>query len=327
MFSTLFRKPKPVNPGPIWLDDPKASRAIETKLRDGVITSEEAANLRKFADDGYFIINLGITAADAQAFDDDVERLWREKPHDVAFAYDSPPMRFSEADPARHRRPRYRIHDLHSASDVARRLYLDRTLHRYAALILGEPPVATQSLYFQFGSQQALHRDSIVVPTPVFGELLAAWIALEDIDRRSGALAYVPGSHKLPFYEFTPGKVVYDPASMTDADVAKALAFYDAELKKSGLPVELFEAKRGEVLLWHSALMHGGGPVENDRLTRRSFVVHYSARQHQHSRDIGVAEVLDGQAGESVFVTQELIEANGAAGFRNPLQGERAYRR
>jgi hypothetical protein len=152
-----------------------AARCVERRAGAGEITRDEAANLRKFADDGYCILTIDFSAADAAEFGREVNRMWREKPHDIAFAYDSPPLRFSIADEAAQRRPRYRIHDMHSRFELAKRLYLHPLLHRYASLILGEQAVATQSLYFEFGSQQVLHRDSIVVPTPKFGSV-AAWI-------------------------------------------------------------------------------------------------------------------------------------------------------
>jgi len=288
-----------------------------------VISRSEAENLRHFHEEGYLIVSLDVSASDAAAFDRDVDRLWKEKPQNVAFAYDSPPMRFSVADEKQQRRPRHRVHDMHSWSDTARRLYLDRILHRYAELILGEPAVATQSLYFEFGSQQALHRDSIVVPTPVFGSLLAAWIALEDIDPRSGPLAYVPRSHKLPFYEFAPGEYMFDGRRMGDREARAAMAFHDAECAKRGLQTKLFLPKRGEVLIWHSALLHGGGPVTDDTLTRKSFVVHYSSLNQQKTRESAVAE----NGGETVWSTSELYSGDGCYGFANALDGQFAYRR
>src|SRR6185295_5182859 len=207
------------NPGRIWLDEPAVREQIATRARAGELDAEEEAHLRKFAEDGYFIFPIDLSVADAAAIDRDVDALWTDRPANVAFAYDSPPRRFREAVAAKHRKPRYRIHELHTASETALRLYLDAKIHRYMSLILGETAVATQSLYFEFGSQQALHRDSVVVPTPQFGRLAAAWIALEDIAPESGPLMYVPGSQRLPFYEFEPGQPVYDPSRHTAADV------------------------------------------------------------------------------------------------------------
>jgi phytanoyl-CoA hydroxylase len=311
----------------IWLDDATAAASIDDQRARGAITDDEARNLRKFAADGYFVTKIDVSADDAKAIDEDVARLWREKPRNVSFAYDSPPRRFSDSAEAQDRKPRYRIHELHVASDAALRLVLDRTLHRYASLILGETAVATQSLYFEFGSQQALHRDSTVVPTPEFGRLVAAWIALEDITPESGPLAYVPGSQKFPFFELSPGQYVYDPSRHTASDVAAAVKFYDDQLRASGLPVRQFLARRGEVLVWHSALMHGGAPPETPERTRKSLVVHYSTLRHHPTRLGAVSEVLDGVPGETVSETSEVIERDGAYAFANPLDGRFLYRR
>src|SRR6201999_2603731 len=211
--------------------------------------------------------------------------------------------------------------------EVARRLYLDARLHHYMSLILGETAVATQSLYFEFGSQQALHRDSTVVPTPQFGRLIAAWIALEDIAPESGPLAYVPQSQRMPFHDFGGGRFVYDPTVDTSREVEAAMGFYSRELAESGLPVRTFLARRGEVLVWHSALMHGGAQPEHPERTRKSFVVHYSTRSGCPSRECAVREVVNGEAGESVFSTSALLEENGAFGFANPLDGAFQFRR
>ena len=312
-----------MNPGLIWLDETSAADTIGEKLRLGQISNNEAVNLHKFAADGYFITKVDLSAAEAEAIDRDVDRLWREKPRNVAVAYDSPPLRFSDADERAQRKPRYRIHELHVASPTALRLVLDPLLHRYASLILGERAVATQSLYFEFGSQQALHRDSTVVPTPEFGRLVAAWIALEDITPESGPLAYVPGSQKFPFCELSPGEYVYDPSRHTTHDVERAVVFYDEQLRGSGLPAHHFLAKRGDVLLWHSALMHGGAPPAAPERTRKSLVIHYSALRTQPTRLCAVRE--DGA--DSVFETSEIVERGGAYAFGNPLEGRFLYRR
>src|SRR6185369_11267418 len=116
------------NPGLIWLDEPAAVDAVGDQLRRGALTEDEAANLRKFAADGYFITKVDLTATDAEEIDRDVDRLWREKPRNVSFAYDSPPLRFSDSDEGSQRKPRYRIHELHVASPTALRLVLDPTL-------------------------------------------------------------------------------------------------------------------------------------------------------------------------------------------------------
>jgi len=315
------------NAGLIWLDEDAAEQEIVARSTGGVITPDEAANLAKFSRDGYFTIQIELPRGDADAVDADVDRLWTERPANIVYGYDSPPKRLSVADPSHDRKPRYRIVDLQAVSEVALRLYLEPTLHRYASLILGETAVATQSLYFEFGSQQVLHRDSTVVPTKEFGHLVAAWIALEDIADEAGPLMYVPGSQRFRFYEFAPGRCLYDPTADSASDVEKAMAFYEKQLTESGLPTRRFLARRGEVLLWHSALMHGGAATVDEARTRKSLVVHYSTLASHRTRLGAVSEDKNDGFSESVYATDELLRRGGAFGLANPLDGRFLYRR
>ena len=38
-----------------------------------------------------------------------------------------------------------------------------------------------------------------------------------------------------------------------------------------------FLAKKGDIFVWHANLLHGGLPIQNADLTRKSMVVHYYA--------------------------------------------------
>ena len=46
-------------------------------------------------------------------------------------------------------------------------------------------------------------------------------------------------------------------------------------VKEKGFLREKFIAKKGEILVWHANLLHGGGKVINTSLTRWSQVTHY----------------------------------------------------
>ncbi len=304
----------------LWIDAPDVLDEIERRARGGALSTEQATGLRHFAEHGFLVIDLerGIELADELLAG--VDRLWEGRPGDVAYAYESPPRRMSGADAALHRRPKHRLHDIHSHVDAARELYLDRELFGWMRLILGEEPVAMQSLFFEFGSQQVLHRDTVVVPTGAPGHLLASWIALEDIDPGSGALMYVPGSHRLPYYEFAPGVYEFDASRMGAAEIQAATAWDDAQAASRGLRPQLFTPKKGQALLWHASLRHGGGPVHDERLTRKSFVVHYSSASTYPVRAITVQEA-DGSM--VVWETREMLEQTGGSGFDNPLRGRR----
>ena len=49
-----------------------------------------------------------------------------------------------------------------------------------------------------------------------------------------------------------------------------------------------FLARKGEILLWHGMLIHGGDVVERPELTRKSYVCHYIAEgMNRHHEVVG----------------------------------------
>jgi hypothetical protein len=309
----------------LWVDQPGAERRIDKLLKQGAIDERQAAGLARFVADGYLTFALD---ASSQVFADllaDIERLWRERPSDVAFARVGPLIPFSAAAP-KERQPSYRLSDLHSHSEAALALYLNRSIFRWVELILGQPAVATQSLFFEFGSQQALHRDPVFVQTKPPAHLVAAWIALEDIDPRSGPLLYVPGSHRLPYYQFEPGRHLFDHSRHGSAE-AQAMERFDREqYERQGMKPVVFTPKRGEVLLWHHSLLHGGAGIEDPGTTRRSFVVHYSTLATFEVRRQRFAEAIVGEDGQPAFrrrirETETILTRDGCHGLDNPMRG------
>jgi phytanoyl-CoA hydroxylase len=300
-----------------WLDQPDAEAAVAARLRAGTITAEEADNLLKLRRDGYCVFRPAWPEGVFEALDDDVERTWREQPPQVAWAYKSRLTRFSGKDAGK-RLPSCRLADLHSVSAPAKWLFLNAAIHRYASLVLGSRALATQSLYFQWGSQQALHRDPIHVQMTPPSDLLAAWIALEDIAPDSGPLMYVPGSHRLPYYQFAPGRFIHDHDADGLAGIAAAEAWDHEHCANAGLIAQPFLPRQGEVLLWHHSLLHGGSVPTNPARTRKSFVVHFT-------RDGNMAQLTNryddpfGPPVPMAYSTSRRTRLGEAAGFESPL--------
>ena len=69
--------------------------------------------------------------------------------------------------------------------------------------------------------------------------------------------------------------------SASDADVKAASpqvlfeSYWRDQVKQEGYPCRLFTARKGDVLIWHANLLHGGSAVKNKRLSRWSQVSHY----------------------------------------------------
>lgn len=308
-----------------WYDQPDAHDRIAAWARKGSIDAELAEAFRHFVDRGYLTLDLDLPDRIYTEIDADVDRLWSEKPADVAFAYQSRLTPFVYADETKHRRPGCRIADLHSYSPAAREIYLHPRMFEVVNTLFGEPALATQSLYFQFGSYQQLHRDPVHVPATPPWHLLAAWVALEDIDPRSSVLAYVPGSHRLGYYRFPGGDYRFDAKGHGDAEAQAMAAFEVAQYEAAGLQIETFVPKRGGLLVWHHSLLHGGPKAEDQSLTRKSFVVHFTTRSTMPRRRGELVEMVPDASGQLVsrlrmIETEDVLEQGNAAGFDNPLK-------
>ncbi len=301
----------------LWIDQPDALDRVAERQRTGELTVDEAENLRHLMRDGYFVFRPSIPPQLLDAVCRDADRVWLEQPPYVSYAYNSRLRRFSGRD-AENRRPSCRIADLHSDSAATLALYLQPEIHRYVGLSFGSPPLATQSLFFEWGSQQALHRDPIHVQADHPADLLAAWIALEDISADSGPLMYVPGSHRLPYYQFEPGRYVHDFARDGEQGILAAQAWDEQHCRAAGLSAAPFLARRGEVLIWHHSLLHGGSVQMNPGRTRKSLVVHFTRRDRWHE----AANRYEDPWGPPVpmrYATRRLVELGDAVGCESPL--------
>ncbi len=162
-------------------------------------------------------------------------------------------------------------------SDIMLKASADPELMRIINLIMGKKMDLFQSINFLTGSEQRTHSDSYHMSTFPYGNIIAAWIALEKTTDQNGPLHYYEGSHKLPYLvnrdfgnagtNLFLGKKQYSDYEDKIEDV---LAEHNFERK-------ILLAEPGDVLLWHSNLLHGGEPHHDKSLTRKSLVTHYYA--------------------------------------------------
>ncbi|TXF77318.1 phytanoyl-CoA dioxygenase family protein [Chryseobacterium sp.] len=132
-----------------------------------------------------------------------------------------------------------------------------------------------QSINFINGSEQKTHSDSIHMTTFPHGGLLGVWVALEDVSAENGALHYYPESHKLPYFmnsdydnegtKFMLGKKGYKEYE----------EFLNSRINDLKLEKKVFDCKKGDMLIWHANILHGGEPHTNKNRTRKSMVFHY----------------------------------------------------
>jgi len=163
-------------------------------------------------------------------------------------------------------------------SPEIRMITYDKRLMRLLSFILDKEVVPFQTINFKHGSNQRAHSDSIHMTTYPLGYLIAVWIALEDTQPDNGPLFYYPGSHRLPYLlnsDFNEGETALQLGKKDYVDYEDRI---EQQIKELSLQPEVFLAKKGDLLIWHANLIHGGIPVRNPALTRKSMVIHYYAK-------------------------------------------------
>ena len=208
-----------------------------------------------FDQDGFAILKQYLSPEQVEAINNEINNLLRSKK--VHFGHGNRIM--------------FAIHK----SETLRSFGADPKLVELLSTLLGGPAALFQSINFTMGSEQHTHSDSIHMTTYPVGGLLGVWIALEDIGEDNGPLHYYPGSHKLPYYLNSD----YDNEGSFFLLGNKNYTEYEKMLEEKviehGIEKKIFKAKKGDLLIWHANLLHGGEPHINRSKTRKSMVFHY----------------------------------------------------
>ncbi len=158
---------------------------------------------------------------------------------------------------------------------LLRHLGEDVQLLELLSALMGGEVKLFQSINFLTGSEQKSHSDSIHMTTYPLGGLLGVWIALEDITEENGPLHYYPGSHQLPYYLNADYGNEGSEWWLGPKDYSEYEHMLASKLKEKNIQKQLFKAQKGDLLIWHANLIHGGEPHVNKQLTRKSVVFHY----------------------------------------------------
>jgi phytanoyl-CoA hydroxylase len=143
----------------------------------------------------------------------------------------------------------------------------------------GRPTTLYTTLYYERGSEQPLHRDTPYFCTKPADQYLGLWLALDDVDEGNGPLRVVPGSHRLPpiDVEALAREIFPDPNDIPSLS-EEGWIRYQAEVKRlsdeAGLTAKDVHVRRGDVIIWHPSMFHGGAPHHEKSRSRRSLVMH-----------------------------------------------------
>lgn len=152
----------------------------------------------------------------------------------------------------------------HRVSAVAMRYLLHPRLEPVLRALLGEEPIAAQSMFYwkpPGARGQALHQDNFYLRVYP-GTCLAAWVAVDPADRENGGLFVAPGSHRLDI--FCPEEA--------DPSISFTKEFVPVPEGLEEVPADLAS---GDVLFFGGNLIHGSQPNRTRDRFRRSFICHY----------------------------------------------------
>jgi ectoine hydroxylase-related dioxygenase (phytanoyl-CoA dioxygenase family) len=231
---------------------------------------EAGVSQSRFEREGYAVLEGFFSPVQIERASSAVRRLLHEKSNRVVVdcLQTGQRMFWSQADDRE--AWRFKFNDLYLMSAEVRGLALDFGLTSILADLLGDPAVLCHSHNFETGSSQPMHIDSLHMTPRTPHSLISVWVALEDVHPDAGPLLYYPGSHKIPLYTFNDGT---HHASREEA--ADWFDYIDVQIRLRGLKEKAFMARKGDVFIWHSDLVHGGSPVADPSLTRSSLVCHY----------------------------------------------------
>jgi hypothetical protein len=255
----------PAESGPApWLDGPDAEAQIAARLARGELSQDEAALCRKWARDGYLILegfyDLGL-----------LDRTWGAYEAALRAGKVTPPAEpLYEGDPLPGR-----VANIHFDVPELDGMLFEPRMGQLVSLLLGARARPFQTIIGHKSSQQLEHSDSIHMSTYPAGYLAANWIAYEDVDPASGPLVYYPGSHRLPY-------LLSDELGIPpESNYASYHAVYEpavqALIAEHQLTPAHFLPKKGDVLLWHANLLHGGTKVADVTKSRKALVCHFFA--------------------------------------------------
>ncbi len=155
----------------------------------------------------------------------------------------------------------------HRFDELSRRMMLHPRIRTTLAALIGEEPVAVQSMYYfkpPGARGQALHQDNLylaVQPDTCY----AAWVAIDHAHPGNGGMYLVPGTHRM------------DILCPEEADLNESFTAHLVNAPR-GMKATPAVMKPGDGLFFNGSVIHGSGANRSTDAWRRSFICHYMPR-------------------------------------------------
>jgi len=177
-----------------------------------------------------------------------------------------------------------RLHSMHRLFPEAEQAMLHPEVVDVVEALTGPDVLALESMLFYNPpgkGGQGWHQDSLYVR--VYPDtLIGAWMALDHVNEENGCIWVVPGSHIEPVHPFGQPTGHHNPARYSDLQLLtndshkddKENGLFESAVASYGssIPVVM---EPGDVLFFHSRILHRSYPNRTTDRMRRAFVSHY----------------------------------------------------
>lgn len=261
--------------GGFWTDREDYRQILDIKLQRGIISETEGELFETWRKNGFVVLENAVRESEIDALVNEICNLPKQSPLGLKITGGKEkvdrPYKSQEIKP----HDSIRIVDFYYHSAPAREILLNEKISLFLEKIFEEKPLLTQSLSFEYGSEQEIHQDTafVVMNSPLM--FVGVWVALEDVQEGSGELIYYPGSHLWGDWLFSNRFRHFNERRDGKQQLIDWEKWMHGEAKKRNISAQKFMAKKGDVLVWHSGLAHGGSQISSEGQTRRSIVGHY----------------------------------------------------
>ncbi|NND66620.1 MAG: hypothetical protein HKN19_03435, partial [Halioglobus sp.] len=241
-----------------WFDRPDAPAMVSVMAASSGLDAAEAEALADFVEQGFCTLPGKVEESLLERMNADLDAMLDRGEIQVA----------GEGED-------HRVEQIHEKSSAAREIWTLPSVMKFLRAVFQEEVLPCQTLVFLRGSGQDMHQDTIHLTAFPAGYMCGVWIALEDIEEDAGPLFVYPGSHRLPrLYCDTVGMSKVHDGDWSEF-AQKFLPRLADELEAAGCEKQTYLPRRGDILVWHENLTHGGSERNNHALSRRSIVSHY----------------------------------------------------
>jgi ectoine hydroxylase-related dioxygenase (phytanoyl-CoA dioxygenase family) len=172
-----------------------------------------------------------------------------------------------------------RIINLQSKLKIFNKCFVSNKALQVQDYLFGSETTLYTSLFFEVGSAQNIHRDIPLFWTNPPNMYFGTWLALEKTDFENGPLVVIPGSHKLPLFDRAEimEKAGYANKKIDPLEEKLWNAYQEhvySQCKINSLKLEEVYVEKGDTIIWHPLLAHGGKEILDKKRTRLSHVVH-----------------------------------------------------